>query len=363
MDRFPMKQEFDAILPAEIVALTQKLRDEATELDQSGQWPKQQIKWCAEAGVFRWFIPAAYGGLGWSEQQILSGYLTLSQSCLTTTFVLTQWHAACRRILASHHESLKQSILPRLATGKLFATVGISHLTTSRQHVAQPVLRAKLTSDGKYLLNGYSPWVTGARAADLIVIGATLPDGQQILCLLPSDRVGVVASPGQSLVALTSSCTDQVELRNVVIRADEILAGPTANVLQVGSGGGAGGLQTSTLAIGLSCAAIDFIGQQAQSREALQPIYQKLHSDVDVLRNVLVRLTDGADTMSPGELRQRANSLALRATQAALSAAKGAGFVSTHATGRMAREALFFLVWSCPQPVVTANLCELAQLN
>ena len=34
-----------------------------------------------------------------------------------------------------------------------------------------------------------------------------------------------------------------------------------------------------------------------------------------------------------------------------------------HSAGRMAREALFFLVWSCPQPVMQANLCELAGLE
>ena len=62
------------------------------------------------------------------------------------------------------------------------------------------------------------------------------------------------------------------------------------------------------------------------------------------------------------ELRTRANSLALRSTQAALAAAKGAGFVAGHPAGRWCREALFFLVWSCPQSVVAANLCELAGL-
>ena len=59
-------------------------------------------------------------------------------------------------------------------------------------------------------------------------------------------------------------------------------------------------------------------------------------------------------------LRQRANSLVLRATQAALVTAKGAGYVQGHPVGRWCREALFFLVWSCSQPVVSANLCELA---
>ena len=60
------------------------------------------------------------------------------------------------------------------------------------------------------------------------------------------------------------------------------------------------------------------------------------------------------------EFRARANSLVLRSTQAALAAAKGTGYVEGHPAGRWCREALFFLVWSCPQPVMAANLCELA---
>ena len=42
-------------------------------------------------------------------------------------------------------------------------------------------------------------------------------------------------------------------------------------------------------------------------------------------------------------IRQRANSLVLRATQAALAAAKGTGYVVGHPAGRWCREALFFL--------------------
>jgi hypothetical protein len=68
----------------------------------------------------------------------------------------------------------------------------------------------------------------------------------------------------------------------------------------------------------------------------------------------------GEPHCSNDELRQRANSLVLRSTQAALAAAKGAGYVVGHPAGRWCREALFFLVWSCPQPVLSANLCELA---
>jgi hypothetical protein len=52
----------------------------------------------------------------------------------------------------------------------------------------------------------------------------------------------------------------------------------------------------------------------------------------------------------------------LRATQAYLAASKGAGFVAGHPAERLVREAMFFLVWSCPQPVLAANLREFACL-
>ena len=50
----------------------------------------------------------------------------------------------------------------------------------------------------------------------------------------------------------------------------------------------------------------------------------------------------------------------LRAAQAYLAASKGAGFVVGHPAERAVREAMFFLVWSCPAPVVSAALREFA---
>lgn len=357
--------EIDPAARELLQTLSQQLKQASADLDQSGSWPEQQLRWCAEAGVFRWFIPTAYGGWEWNEQQLLTGYLALSQSCLTTTFVLTQWNAACRRILASTtNQQLKQRLLPKMADGNLFATVGISHLSTSRQHLGKPVLAATPQPDGSFVLDGYTPWVTGAAHADVIVTGATLADGRQLLGALPATRAGIKADVGQPLVALSASCTDQVRFSGVRLEESEVIAGPENDVMQSGSGGGAGGLQTSTLAIGLAMAAVGFIEEQSARRSDLQPVFQKLRDDTAELHAALVQLTAGNSAkMNAAQLRQHANSLALRSTQAALSAAKGAGFLATHPAGRMAREAMFFLVWSCPQPVVTANLCELAQLG
>jgi hypothetical protein len=114
--------------------------------------------------------------------------------------------------------------------------------------------------------------------------------------------------------------------------------------------------------LGLATAAIDFLREQGRSREALFDPAQALADERDQVQQDMLDLAGGLAVCTNDELRTRANSLALRSTQAALAAAKGAGFVAGHPAGRWCREALFFLVWSCPQSVVAANLCELAGL-
>jgi hypothetical protein len=76
-----------------------------------------------------------------------------------------------------------------------------------------------------------------------------------------------------------------------------------------------------------------------------------------VRRELLAEGEGGAEWA--GELRGRANLLALRASQAAVLAAKGAGFVRSHPAQRWARQALFFLVWSCPRPAQEKVLAQL----
>jgi hypothetical protein len=163
-------------------------------------------------------------------------------------------------------------------------------------------------------------------------------------------------------VALTSSCTDKIELLNVIVQPSDVIAGPIPNVMQSGGGGGTGGLQTSTLAIGLATAAAKYLKAEAANRPEIVEAAKSIESESRALRSSLLALAKGTSTnISASDLRGKANSLVLRATQAALTVAKGTGFAADHPVGRWAKEALFFLVWSCPQPVLEANLTELTR--
>jgi alkylation response protein AidB-like acyl-CoA dehydrogenase len=349
-----------------LTALCARLAGMAVEMDRSGRWPGEQLRLCGEAGVFEWFLDPAWGGQGWGEEQIVRGYFALGAACITTTFILTQRTGACRRIEGCRNESLKERLMPGLASGELFATVGISHLTTSRQHLGKPVLTAEAVAGG-FRLQGMSPWVTGGAAADVIVTAATLvergePTDRQLLIAVPTDLPGVSVADPLPLIGVNASSTGPVHLNSVEIAEDWLIAGPVANVMASGLGASTGGYETSTLAIGLTQAAINYLAEEAAKRGELIEPMEALRAEHARLLDDLLQVAGGELTCTKEAIRQRANSLVLRTTQAALSAAKGSGYVVGHPAGRWCREALFFLVWSCPQPVAAANLCELAGL-
>ncbi|QGJ70360.1 Isovaleryl-CoA dehydrogenase [Planctomycetales bacterium 10988] len=338
------------------------LAEAAIQLDKSGDWPAEQLARCGEQGVFRWFLSGTWGGYDWSMKEVIEGYLRLSGACLSTTFILTQRTGACRRIAGSSNEEIKAELLPKLASGEIFASVGISHLTTSRRHLANPVLQAKETAGG-FELNGFSPWVTGGKHCDYIVTGATLDDGRQLLAVVPGDLKGVTCDEPPELMSLTSSHTGSVKFDGVQLDRRWLLDGPIENVMSQGTGARTGGLETSTLAIGLSAAAIGFLQQESDKRADLEEATESLSKEQVRLREAVLSAASGEPVCSTEELRTDANRLAMRSTQAALTAAKGAGFVAGHPAGRWCREALFFLVWSCPQPVTQKLMCEFASLQ
>lgn len=333
----------------------------ADPADLSLDWPAESWALLGATGVTAWSIPPEYGGAGRDIVELLSGYERLAGACLTTAFILSQREAAVRRLLASPAIGLRSRFLPTLARGEQYATVGLSQLTTSRQHQAPALVATPLGNAAEpdaFRLDGVIPWVTGADRAGLLAIGATLPDRRQVLLALPAGRTGVTVESPLRLAALSGSRTALVRCDGVRLERDLLLAGPVEKV--VVGGGTVGGLETSTLALGLAGAAIDFLHAEAQQRPDLTAAAERFENVRRRARERLHRLA-----VHPGEnadiiaLRVSCTRLALQASQVALAVAKGTGFAVPHPARRWATQALFFLVWSCPRPAAEGMIAAL----
>jgi butyryl-CoA dehydrogenase len=333
-----------------------QLIHDAEDADRSADWPATSWQTLVDVGALRRSIPVEYGGAGLSPIELQEGMEEIARCCLTTAFVLSQREAAVRNLLRGT-DHLKQRYLPLMASGEAFLTVGLSQLTTSRQHLG-PALRATPLPSGGYQLDGEIPWVTGADQAAAIVAGATLPDATQLLVVIPAEKLSGMIELPLPLAALVGSRTSLIHCREVQVEPEDVLAGPTENVL--GKLGG-GGLDTSCLAIGLAAAAAEFIQNEALNRRELAAIADRYDVAVKSNRRRLHELADSS--ADPGQtlaLRLDCTKLALRATQASLMIAKGNGFVAPHPAQRWARQATFFLVWSCPRPVAEGVLADLS---
>ncbi|OYW20866.1 MAG: hypothetical protein B7Z55_06635, partial [Planctomycetales bacterium 12-60-4] len=223
-------------------ALQSALRQSDTELC-NGAWPTAGWRLAVESGVTGWTIPTVFAGSGCSATAVLDGCIELARGSLSMTFILSQFHAAVARVLDSENDSLKRQWLPALANGHVFATVGISHLTTSRQHARQAVMSAVPRGVG-YELTGETPWITGADQADLLVVGAVTPTGEQLLFGVQTKSAGLTVRPPYPLVALGESRTAAVAFDRVSVGPEDWLAGPAPQVLQSKSRTGAGSLTT-----------------------------------------------------------------------------------------------------------------------
>lgn len=326
----------------------------ADRADAELAWPAASWQALAETGALRWIIPSIYGGDGLGGLDLLQHYQELAGACMTSCFLLSQRDAACRRLRDSDNEELCRELLPALARGDRFATVGLSQLTTSRQHVG-PTLTAYIDGDA-IVLDGVVPWVTGASQAQHIVIGAVLEDRRQVLLVLPTDTSGVHVDAPLDLMAMRGSLTAEVRCDKVRLQRRWLLAGPAEQVMPAGRGG-TGGLETSCLALGLAYAAVDYLRREANVRPPLAAPADRLEQKLQRLRSEMTLLAEGHNNPdAAAQLRGRANTLVLQATQAALTASKGTGFVRPHPAQRWARQALFFLVWSCPWPAASATL-------
>ncbi len=344
-------------------ALASALASSDADADLSGQWPEGLWSLLADHQATRWALPESLGGPPSGRASLVHRYAKVAEGSLVAAFILTQHDAAIRRLVAAQGlgRARADAWLGRIAGGEIIPTVGISQLTTSRRHGPRAMVASE-TSSG-FVLDGAMPWVTAAERADLFVTGGVLDDGRQILAAVPRDRQGLSVRPAFDLAALSASRTSEIACESVVVDRDEVLAGPSMDVMTTPGLAGTGGLETSALAIGQARAALAALIEESTRREdLLEPSSALAEAWATAARDLLWAAEGRPDAPAPATIRGVANDLALRSTQAYLTARKGSGFLRSEPAQRWARQALFFLVWSCPSPVANAAIRDLAGL-
>jgi alkylation response protein AidB-like acyl-CoA dehydrogenase len=308
----------------------------ALEVDAAEIVPVDRLDRLAEAGLYGLAGPADAGGLGLPDMGTAMEIIEiLASGCLTTTFVWLQHHGAVRAVAEARSE-LRDAWLARLCRGAVRAGVAFSGL----RRPGPPILVAEPDGEG-WRFNGYAPWVTGWRRIGVIRAAARREDGDIVWAL-------VDATPGPSLhaeplrlAAVNASATVTLTFKNHVVPPERVISIQNFGAWQAGDR--ASLRLNGSLALGVARRCAAMLGSDTLSAQVLER------------RRALDEATP--DTM-PAE-RALTSELALRAATTLVATGGGRAIAVDNHAQRLAREALFLLVFGQTPAIKAAQLHRL----
>ena len=257
-----------------------------------------------------------------------------ASACLCTTFVWMQHHGAVLRLVSGQSDELRADWLPRLVTGQRRAGVALGGTLPG-----EPRLVARPTSDG-YVLNGHSPWVTGWNMVDMLVVAARDAD-TLVWALLDAKESDTLTVEPLRLVAVSASNTVTVRFTGHPVPTDRLIgtqhysAWAPADAERLRMNG--------SLALGLTGRCCALLGPGP------------LDAELAACRTRL----DAATAEALPDARAQASALAARAANTLVASTGSRAILLDQHAQKLAREALFLLVFASRPSIKQALLRRL----
>ena len=314
-------------MAADILAEVRRISDDvlfsaAMQTDLADALPVSQLDALAAAGLYGVFGPIEADGLSLDFPTVCAAVEELAGGCLATTFIWIQHFGLLGSLLAGDASApLREAWLERVCRGELRGGIALAGRLPG-----PPRLRAQTVADG-WMLNGTSPWVTGWSRIDLLLVSARGPDETIVTLALDAVEQPGLAIARQHLVAVDASMTVRLDFADVLVPASRLVGqapfDPPAALADPGL------RVNGALALGVAGRCGRLVGPSP------------LDDELDACRKQL----DQAEPQTMPSARAAAAELALRAA-AAVVVHDGSQSITREQHGqRLAREALFLLVF------------------
>jgi alkylation response protein AidB-like acyl-CoA dehydrogenase len=256
---------------------------------------------------------------------------TFASACLCTTFVWLQHQGVVRSVAAS--DALRDTWLPRLVAGQVRAGVALGGT------LPKPTLLARRVGDG-YVLAGPSPWVTGWGMVD--VLGVAARDGDSLVWLLVDavESATLTVEPLR-MAAVSASNTVTATFIEQPVPADRVIR--VQDHADWAAADAAGQRLNGSLALGVASRCVTLLGPGPLDAE---------------LAGCRARL-DAAPTGALPDARAAVSALAARAAVALVGATGSRSVLVTDHAQKLAREAMFLLVFGSRPAIRQALLPRL----
>src|SRR6204780_596154 len=158
--------EIQTLLASNEKLSQETLRANADRIDQSRQFPRENLAALGKAGVLGLLVPAQFGGAGASLGEMSRVLDAQSQACASTAMVTLMHYCATAVVAAKGDDKLKQELLPSFARGGHLSTLAFSE-SGSGGHFYAPVSEVR-----QKRLSARKSFVTSAGEADSYIVSA-----------------------------------------------------------------------------------------------------------------------------------------------------------------------------------------------
>ncbi len=361
----------DGMTTADVLSRAAQVAEEvlfpsAMKVDAADRIPAEHFDAIARAGLYGLAAPVSVGGLDADPATFCGVTEIMSGGCLATTFVWLQHHGTVRALAASRNSVLRDHWLAPLCRGSQRAGIALGGARPG-----PPLLRARAVRGG-HVLDGSAPWVTGWDMIDVVHALARDDAGRLVAALLPAQVSDTLTASRLDLVAVNASRTVELAFTGHFV-PDELITGVTPHADWLARD--AAGLRPNgSLSLGVAgrcCRLLDQLAGPADgaAHGSSGPLAAELAARRAALDAAALDAAGpdvaGPDVAGPGSgtasmpaARAGASAFAFQAAGLLVAAAGSHSILAGEHPQRLAREALFLLVFGS-RPAIKEHLVAL----
>lgn len=339
--------------------LQESVAPQAADIDTQTQALQAALQELGKLDVLALRVPKVCHGKELSILNFSRFQETMARYSGALTFLQTQHQSAASLLAKSNNQTLQREYLPYMGRGEKLVGVGFSHLRRQGKPPVQAV-----SVEGGYQINGEVPWVTGYGFFTHFILGAKLPDGQELYAIIPlttkkqSVQGRIHCSEPMQLAVMESTNTVKVKIEDWFIPHSCVLFVEPVNSIHTSSRQKV--LHHSFFALGCAQAGLDILQRNYEQKliPHLQTAQIALQQELTNCREAIYQALTATEItfQSKLSLRAWAINLAGRCSQAAIISSSGAANSKFHPAQRVYQEALMFTVGGQTQEVMTATM-------
>jgi len=336
----------------------EKVEPIAAEIDETEEFPMENVKALGDMGVMGMIFPKEYGGSGTDSISYIIAIEELSKKCATTGCIVASHNSlACGPINDFGSKEQKEKYLPDLVTGKKIGAFALTEANAGTDSAAQETT-ATLIDDEYYLLNGSKLFITNGGVAETFVVFAMTDKSQRnrgiSAFILEKGMEGFTQGKHENKMGIRASSTCELIFEDVKVPKENLLGREGQGFRIAMSTLDSGRIGIAAQALGIAQGALDEAIEYAKTRvqfgkpvsanQGLQWMIADMHVRTEAARQLVYKAAyakDNAKRFSEEAAMAKlfASETAMYVTTKAVQIHGGYGYTREYPVERMMRDA------------------------